>query len=426
MAVRDDAQGAGLAARPGIDAEERQSELLELVLDRNPFQRARFEALNLGGAPSLADLPPQTKRELVEDQARQPPFGTNLTYPLDRYTQVWQTSGTTGRPLRVLDTAEDWAWWRELFAHTLTVAGIGEGDRVALAFSFGPHVQFWASRAGLEEVEAMTVALGGMTSAQRVQTIAEVEATAVWCTPTYALRLLEVAVQERLDCALESVRVVLCTGEPGGSLPSLRARIEEGFGARCIDHAGLTEVGPFGYPCPEGHGLHVLESEFVCEILDEQLTPAVPGQRGELVLTPLRRTGFPVLRYRTGDVVVNSRDRCPAGHEDRWLPGGIVGRTDDMAIIRGMNVYPSAIEEAVRSVNGSGEFRITFYSEPSGMDEIKLEVELDEGGGARRLQDTMRQQLGLRVRVVPVAPGVLPRPNGKARRVVDERTWRLS
>ena len=150
-----------------------------------------------------------------------------------------------------------------------------------------------------------------------------------------------------------------------------------------MDHAGLTEAGPFGSPCPDGHGLHVLEDEFVCEILDDELQPVDVGQRGELVLTPLRRTGFPVLRYRTGDAVVNTDERCPAGHEGRWLPGGIVGRTDDMVVIRGMNVYPSAIEEAVRHVSGSGEFRITFYSEPSGMDEIKLEVELDEGSGAR-------------------------------------------
>jgi phenylacetate-CoA ligase len=206
----------------------------------------------------------------------------------------------------------------------------------------------------------------------------------------------------------------------------VRARIEEGFAARCIDHAGLTETGPFGYPCADGHGLHVLEDEFVCEIVDEELNPTPQGERGELMLTPLRRTGFPVLRYRTGDVVVNTADRCPAAHPDRWLPGGIVGRTDDMAIIRGMNVYPSAVEEAVRRVSGSREFRITFYTEPSGMDEIKLEVELEEGSTARRLQETMRQQLGLRVRVVPVAPGVLPRSKGKARRVVDTRPRRFS
>jgi phenylacetate-CoA ligase len=404
--------------------EERVSELLELVLERNPFQRARLEALELGAEPRLAELPPLSKRELVSDQEQNPPFGTNLTFPLRDYTQVFQTSGTTGRPLRVLDTADDWAWWRDRFAHTLTVAGVTPSDRVALAFSFGPHVQFWASKEGLQELGAMAVALGGMGSVQRLQTIAEVEATTLWCTPTYALRLLEVAVEQRLESALETIERVICTGEPGASLPAVRSRIEEGFGAACVEHAGLTEAGPFGYPCPEGHGLHVDEREFVCEIVDGDLNPTPAGQRGELLLTPLGRTGFPVLRYRTGDVVVHTDERCPAGHDDRWLPGGIVGRTDDMVVIRGMNVYPAAIEEAVRHVSGSGEFRITFYSERAGMDEVKLEVELEEGGDARGLQENMRQQLGLRVRVVPIAPGSLPRSEGKARRVVDERSPR--
>ncbi len=206
---------------------------------------------------------------------------------------------------------------------------------------------------------------------------------------------------------------MICTGEPGASLPAVRQRVEEGFGARCYDHAGLTEAGPFGYPCTEGGGLHVYDGEFVCEILDPGLRPVEPGERGELVLTPLRRTGFPVLRYRTGDVVVRADEPCPAGHEDPWLPGGIVGRTDDMVVIRGMNVYPSSIEEAVRGVRGAGEFRITFYSERGGMDEIKLEVELPGGPEARELQELMRQQLGLRVRVVPVAAGVLPRQDGQ-------------
>src|SRR5215211_1522131 len=400
-------------------SDERIRDLLALVREQNPFWRDR-----VGPTADLMDLPPLTKRELVEDQERHPPFGTNLTYPLERYAQLHQTSGTTGPPLRVLDTAEDWAWWRGRFAHMLRTAGVDSSDRVGLAYSFGPHVQFWAAIEGLHEVGAMAVPLGGMTSVQRLQTVADIGATAVWCTPTYALRLAEVAVEQRLDAALESVQRVICTGEPGASLPAVRSRIEEGFGASCVDHAGLTEAGPFGYPCLEGGGLHVDEGEFVCEILDRDMQPTPAGQRGELVLTPLGRTGFPVLRYRTGDVVVNTDEPCPAGHEDRWLPGGIVGRTDDMVVIRGMNVYPSAIEEAVRGVSGSGEFRITFYSEPSGLDEIKLEVELPEGAGARRLQEIMRQQLGLRVRIVPVAPGVLRRSDGKARRVVDERPSR--
>lgn len=419
MSMRPLLETPGRAPRKTTNG-ARWRELLALVRETNEFQRRRLAGVPTD--PTLQELPLLTKRELIEDQAANPPFGTNLTFPLDRYIQVHQTSGTTGPPLRVLDTAEDWAWWRELFAHTLSVAGVRPGDRVALAFSFGPHVQFWAAKEGLQELGAMAVPLGGMTSVQRLQTIADVKATAVTCTPTYALQLLEVAVEERLEGAVEPVERVICTGEPGGSLESVRSRIEEGFGARCVDHAGLTEAGPFGYPCPEGGGLHVFEDEFDFEILDTELRPTAADQRGELVLTPLRRTGFPVIRYRTGDVVLNTDERCPGGHDDRWLPGGIVGRTDDMVVIRGMNVYPSAIEETVRQSPGTGEFRLSFYSEPGGMDEIKLEVELGEGGDARRLQETMRQQLGLRVRIVPVAPGVLPRTVGKARRVIDERS----
>jgi phenylacetate-CoA ligase len=407
-----------------IDQSERLGELLELVLDLNPFQRGRVESLELGDRPSLTELRPLTKRDLVADQESHPPFGTNLTYPLERYTQVFQTSGTTAHPLRVLETAEDWGWWRECFANTLRIAGLDTGDRVALAFSFGPHVQFWAAKEGLQELGALGISLGGMGSVQRLQTIGEVQATTLWCTPTYALHLIEVAVEQRLESAFDSLERVLCTGEPGGSLPGVRTRIEDGLGAAVIDHAGLTEAGPFGDPCPEGHGLHIDENQFVCEILDEDMNPTAQGERGELVITPLRLTGFPALRYRTGDSVIATEERCPAGHEGRWLPGGIVGRTDDMVVVRGMNVYPSAIEEAVRQVSSSGEFRITFYTERSGMDEVKLEVELTEGTDARHLQETMRQQLGLRVRVVPIAPGILPRQTGKSRRVVDERSPR--
>jgi phenylacetate-CoA ligase len=395
-------------------------ELLELVLARNPFHQAR-----LAGWDRSRPLPPLTKSELVADQAAHPPFGTNLTYELDRYVAVHQTSGTTGPPLRVLDTAEDWAWWRACLARSFEQIGIGARDRVALAFSFGPHIHFWATKEGLQEVGAMAVVTGGMTSAQRLQTIADTRATALACTPTYALRLHEVAVEQRMEAALDTIEAVVCTGEPGASLPAVRSAIEEAFGARVYEHAGSSEAGPFGHPCPEGGGLHVDGSQFACEIVGADLEPVPPGERGELLVTPLGRTGFPVLRYRTGDVVLNTDEPCPGGHHDRWLPGGIVGRTDDMVVIRGMNVFPSAVEEAVRSVTGSGEFRITFYTERGGMDEIKLEVELADGSRAGRLQEVMRHQLGLRIRIVPVAAGVLPRSESKSRRVVDlrERGW---
>lgn len=188
-------------------SDKRLRELLALVRERNPFRRDR-----IAPEAGLMDVPPLTKRELVEGQERHRPFGTNLTYPLESYTQLHQTSGTTGPPLRVLDTAEDWAWWRGRFAHMLRTAGVAPSDRVGLAYSFGRHVQFWAAIEGLQEVGAMAVPLGGMTSVQRLQTVADIGATAVWCTPTYALRLAEVAVEQRLEAALDSVKRPICTG----------------------------------------------------------------------------------------------------------------------------------------------------------------------------------------------------------------------
>lgn len=403
---------------------ERLRELLALVVRDNPFQRERLAGLGPLSTLTLEDLPPLTKSELLDDQRLNPPFGTNLTYPLERYTHFHMTSGSRGPWLKVLDTEEDWQWWQRALAQTFAAAGVTSADRVALSFSFGPNIQFWAARAGLERIGALGVTLGGMTSLQRLSLIADVEATVLMCTPSYALRLAEVAVAEGMEGALASIERVICSGEPGASLPAVRSRIEEAFGARCFDHAGLTEGGPFGYPCSEHGGLHICEEEFICEILDPDLRPTPVGASGELVLTPLGRRGFPVLRYRTGDIVVNTDERCPAGHRDRWFPGGIVGRADDMVVIRGMNVYPSAIENAVREIQGAGEFRITFYAEPGGMDEIKLEVELPDGRCARQLQELMRQQLGLRVRVVPVAAGTLPRTDAKSSRVVDLRRVR--
>ncbi len=398
------------------DTARRAAEFVAFARAHSPLMRAR---LGPGEAVPLHEVPPLTKRELIEDQMLHPPLGTNLTRPPHLYVRVHQTSGTTGPPLKVPETAADWRWWGRGLARCFRAAGIGPGDRVALAFSFGPHVQFWAAVEGLRSVGAMALPLGGMTSLQRLQMIAALEATALMSTPSYALRLADVARREGLEAALATVRVVLCTGEPGGSLPTVRARIAETYGAACLDHAGLTEVGPFGLPCSHG-GLHVDEDAFACEIVTEDLQPVAEGEQGELVLTPLERLGFPVPRYRTGDIVVATSETCPAGHRGRWLPGGIVGRADDMVVIRGMNVYPSAIEEAVRQVSPTGAFRITFYTE-AGLDQIKLEVELGDAVALRRLQEAMRARLGLRVRVVPVAPGALPGSDGKARLVVDER-----
>jgi phenylacetate-CoA ligase len=404
----------------------RLSALLEEVAASNEFQRERVDGTRVGSLEDLRRIRPVDKSDLVRDQQAHPPFGRNLTYPPERYVHLHQTSGTSGSTLRVLDTEADWQWWRRCFRRVFAAAGVGPGDLVALAYSFGPYVQFWASYEGAGAVGATRLALGGMDSVQRLETIREHGATAITCTPGYALRLAKVAAQSGLVDALSSVRRIVCTGEPGASLPAVRAQIEELWDARCFDHAGLSEVGSIAYPCSEAGGMHVNEEEFVAEIVapgsDE---PVGEGVVGELIVTALGRKGFPAIRYRTGDVVERRDDPCPAGHEGRWLPGGILGRTDDMVVIRGMNVFPSAIEQVLRELGELGEFRITYYTEPTAMDEVKVEVELAQPRQARAIQARLRTRLGLRVRIVPVKPGVLPEQSGKARRVVDARAVRL-
>jgi len=412
-----------VAVPPEAERLRRLNDLLALVVEHNPFQRDRLgDDVPLRSLEDLADLPFTTKDDLVADQAAHPPYGTNLTYPLERYTHLHQTSGTTGQTLRVLDTPEDWAWWRRNLGIVFRSAGVGPEDRVALAYSFGPYIQFWASYEGAQDVGAMVIALGGMDSLQRLTTIRDYGATTLLCTPTYAVHLARVADQNGLAEALATVDKVVCTGEPGASIASVRRQIQLGWGARCLDHAGLSEVGSFAYPCDECGGMHLREDEFVAEILDPETgAPVEDGATGELVVTALARTGFPVIRYRTGDIVERRPEPCGGGHPGRWLPQGILGRSDDMVVIRGMNVFPSAIEQTLREFPGVGEFRITFYSEPTAMDEVKLEVELARPLEARAIQAQLRQTLGLRVRIVPLKPGILPVQVGKARRVADLR-----
>jgi len=420
--------GRTVTARSLSPARNEQSTLQRLngligeVAESNEFQRDRLDGVVLHSLDDLRQIRPVDKDDLLRDQQAHPPFGRNLTYPRDRYVHLHQTSGTAGSTLRVLDTEEDWDWWRGCLHDVFAAAGVGPADLVALAYSFGPYVQFWASYEGAGAVGANRIALGGMDSVQRLETIREYSATTLVCTPSYAVRLATVADQKGLEDAMSSVTRIICTGEPGASLPAVRSQIESLWGARCFDHAGLSEVGAFGYPCAAGGGVHVNEREFVAEIVAPGTEDRVAaGDVGELIVTAIGRRGFPAIRYRTGDVVECCEDRCPAGHTDRWLPGGILGRTDDMVVIRGMNVFPSAIEQVLREFDELGEFRITFYTEPTAMDEVKVEVELSQPGQGRAIQARLRTRLGLRVRIVPLKPGILPTYIGKVRRVVDMR-----
>jgi phenylacetate-CoA ligase len=411
-AERRDAQRARLIA------------LLAEVLASNAFYRRKLASAGLREARTVVDgwrsVPFTTKDELSADQADHPPYGTNLTYPLERYVRLHQTSGTTGRPLRVLDTADSWEWWRSLWALIYGAAGVTSADRVYFAFSFGPFIGFWSAFAGAEAIGALCVSGASQTTEERIANIVATKATALLCTPTYALRLVEAAREQGVDLSRSELRVAVLAGEPGASIPATRDRIEQGLGVRAVDHTGASEVGATGFSCEARDGVHLIEREFVAEVLDARTGEVADEGDGELVLTNLGRWGWPAIRYRTGDLVRARRERCACGRTSLKLLGGIVGRSDDMVIVRGINVYPGAVESVLRSVAGVAEYRVEI-SETRGMAELRLVIEPEpraSDGIGDRAAEAMRNALGIRCDVTLVAPGSLPRFEMKGKRFV--------
>ena len=401
----------------------RLQSLFEEIRSANPFQSTKLSNLVDINNESFLSLPLLTKHELTQDQANHPPFGSNLTYSLNRYTHYHQTSGTAGKPLRVLDTQETWDWWVRCWLEVLHGAGVTSHDRVFLAFSFAPFIGFWSAHHAVSKLGAMAISGGGANSSRRLELIEDTRATVLLSTPTYALHLAEIASQKGIDPGQSTITKTIHAGEPGASISATRQRINQTWQAQVFDHAGATEVGAFGIGDAEGRGLYVNEEEFIVEVIDStSLAPSKLGSTGELVITNLGRGAWPVIRYRTGDLVCPVRISSGPMNGRLLLKGGILGRVDDMVTVRGLNVYPSVLEDVIRSTIGSGEFRIV-ASTFSEMDEIGIEIEGDRATSAAVAQD-IRDKIGLRAEVAPVAPGALPRWEGKAKRFIDRRVGR--
>ncbi len=405
--------------------------MLAELYDRNGFYTAKWRGAGVAPADirtldDLARLPLTRKSELMEDQERNGPFGTNATYPTERYIRLHQTSGTTGAPLKVLDTEESWDWWGRCWGHVLAGAGVGAADRVFLAFAFGPFIGFWAAMEGARKIGAMMIPGGGRDSLQRLELIRATGATVLCCTPTYALRLAEVARDNGLEAQALGIARTIQAGEPGANIPATKQRIEQSWAAQCFDHAGASEVGAHSFECAEQPGgTHLIESEFIAEVLDPASGAPVPaGERGELVITNLGRWGFPVIRYKTGDLVQVNSAPCACGRSFTRFEGGILGRADDMITVRGVNVFPAGVENIIRRFIEVDEFRITVRRERE-MDEMDIEIELCEGASAEIIHsiaarlDTM---LSFRPRVHHVARNALPRFDMKAKRFHVNRT----
>jgi len=426
-------------ARPAIVSSqlEQLRRLLAAVVPANLFYTQKFSLARVTATIASLDeftekFPFTTKQELAEDQRARPPYGTNLTFPLEHYTRFHQTSGTTGAPLRWLDTPDSWNWMVENWAEILRAAGATSSDRVFFAFSFGPFIGFWLAYEAAQRIGCLCLPGGGLSSAARLRVMLENAATVLCCTPTYALRLAEVAAEERIDLSATRVRTIIVAGEPGGSIPALRARLQELWhGARVFDHHGMTETGPVTHECPKRPGvLHVLEPAYFAEVIDPSTgKPAGAGQQGELVLTTLGRTGSPMLRYRTGDLVkaVNQpsaifHQPCECGRHTLALEGGILGRTDDMVVVRGVNVFPSAVADIIRACGDVAEYLVT-VSNARSLTEFSVQVEPTPGcqdppALVKRLEKSFEDAFALRVPVKTVSAGTLPRFEMKAKRWV--------
>ncbi|HEU4341757.1 MAG TPA: AMP-binding protein [Candidatus Binatia bacterium] len=408
--------------------EQRQMEkfcrMLQAVLSTNEFYRRKLGSVSdLSSLDDLSKLPFTTKNDLVQDQLQHPPYGRDLTFPLERYIRIHQTSGTTGTPLYWLDTDESWEWWAECWKVVFEAAGVHSSDRIYFAFSFGPFIGFWAGWEGARKIGALAISGGGQSTSQRLKAIVEYGATVLVCTPTYALHMASEARKAGIELATKSaVRITLHAGEPGASIPSTKKMIEESWGAKCYDHAGATEVGAFGFECEfQPGGVHVNESEFIAEVIDPNSdAPAAPGEKGELVITNLGRIGSPVIRYRTGDWVQPAHEPCACGRSFLLLKGGVLGRVDDMIVVRGVNVFPSAIENVLREFSEIEEFRVEIF-EKEALREIKLILEPSSAqtsvaGLGERVRQRVRERIGLRPEVELAAPGTLPRYELKAKR----------
>lgn len=409
------------------DMRHRQLQKLRLLMEslkNNAFYQEKFA----GGFPSVNSLasfinecPFTEKAELVADQQAHPPHGNNHSYPIEAFTRFHQTSGSTGTPMRWMDTPEDWAGMVGSWVEIMEVVGLGPKDRCFFAFSFGPFLGFWTAFEAGCKLGALCIPGGGMRTSARLRTILDNGVTALFCTPTYAIHMGQVAAAEGLDMSQSQVGAIVVAGEPGGSLPETRNLIQDLWpGAKVYDHHGMTEVGPVSLPCPQyKNRLHIMEHAYLAEIVDPETgRHTLRGNPGELILTTLGRKGSPLLRYRTGDLVKAPMEEiCACGRAGLALDGGILGRIDQMVVVRGVNLYPSAVEEIVRRFGGIDEFQVEI-NDAGGLRNITITAEFADSspGIEEALARAFNDALQLRVDVKRAESGSLPRFELKAKR----------
>ncbi len=406
------------------------------AMEKSPFHRRLYEGAGVSAddiktLDDIGKLPFMDRAAWMKVQAEEPPFGDLLTAPREQAIRYHLTSGTSGRqPLRVLDSPKDWQWISECWAYGFWGFGVRPNDTVFFAFSYGSFIGFWGAHYCCEKIGALVIPSGNMTTENRVRQIVEMEVTTVCATPTYAIRMAIEAEKQGLDLVGSAVNKLIVSGEP--VVGATKKLLEEKWGAKCADTAGMTEIGTIMmFECShQPGGAHLIEDHFIEEVLDPETgEPVGYGEIGERVVTSFGRSFIPLIRYRTSDLVKKvPHDTCGCGRNGDIYEGGILGRVDNMLLIRGTNVYPRAIEEIVREYAAIEEFQIHVWNTENLVDEITVRLEFNPSkkDGRSELMTTIAADLkrnheGLRINVEEAPEGALPRFELKAKRLLDER-----
>ncbi len=408
--------------------------------ERSPFYRRKWQEAGVspGTLKTLDDLskfPVVQKSELREAQERCPPFGDNLCIQPTEIARVHGTSGTTGKPTVFGVGRDDWERIGEAHARIMWGAGIRPRDRIMICSFFSLYVGSWGALKGGERLGATVFPFGAGVSGQTlmaVQWALDLEPTAFYGTPSYALHLAETARREGVDPRSLGFRMLFFSGEPGAGIPATKQLIEETFGGACVDMGTMAEMMPWmsNAECRHRTGMHLWQDVVYTQVCDPHTCAPLPaGSEGMPVYTHLERTSQPMIRLVSGDLTRWTDDPCPCGRTYPRLPNGIYGRIDDMFIVRGENIYPGAIEDTLRAIDGfGGEFRV-IITRREAMDELLVRAEhargVDTADAQERLKKTMRERLRARLGVHPIVElvpeGTIPRTEFKARRVLDDR-----
>lgn len=402
------------------EALDRWNQLLDRARERVPFYRERLPAGRLTGLDQVGELPFTLKSDFRDNY----PFGL-FAVPRDQVVRVHMSSGTTGKPVVTGYTAADLDLWSECMERVYRAAGVSEVDIVQNAYGYGLFTGGFGFHMGAERLGCLVVPTSAGVTQRQVMLMRDLGTTVLACTPSYALVLAEALDRDAHRTRLK-LRVGFFGAEPWSE--GMRRQIQYGLGLEAYDIYGLTELGGPGIAveCGEHEGLHIFEDHFYAETIDPETgRPVAAGEEGELVLTSLRREASPVIRYRTRDRTVLTDEPCACGSPFRRMLK-VQGRTDDMLVVRGENVFPSQIEAILLEIEGlTGNYQLVIDREARHLDTLDVLVEarphMDHETLKRQAEDRIKETIGLTCTVTVLAPDVLPRSEGKAKRVIDRR-----